>query len=131
MSATKSFAMRQRKRMKLSIKAPLVVAFVAILATSALACPLWMCPMGQGGMPCSDQSNPSAPCPPTVCEASSPYLASHASAHVPIPQVHPVQFVDAATVCTVCSSANLTRRYEGKPPALSDPLYLRTHALLI
>lgn len=117
--------------MKLRLRALVIVAFAVILAMGALACPLWTCPMSQGGMPCPDQSNPSAPCPLTVCEASSPYLAPHASAHVPIPQVLPVQVVDTATDCTVCNSADLVRRYEGKPPGLSDPLYLRTHALLI
>ncbi len=116
--------------MKLGLRALLIVAFAAMLATSALTCPLWMGPMSQGGMPCSDQSSQSAPCPPTVCQASSPYLAAHAS-HVPIPQVLPLEVVDSTTVCIVCNSAELIRRYEGKPPGLSDPLYLRTHSLLI
>jgi hypothetical protein len=129
--ATKSFERRPRERMKLGIRALLIIAFATILATSALACPLWLCPMSQGGMPCSDQSSQSVPCPPTVCQASSPYLASHASTHVPIPQVLPAEVVDTTTVCIVYSSADLIRRYEGKPPGLSDPLYLRTHSLLI
>jgi len=117
--------------MKLGLRALLIVAFAAILATSALACPLWMCPMSQDGMPCPDQSGQSAPCPATVCQASSPYLASHAGAHVPIPQVLPAEVVDTATVCVVCNSSDLIRRYEGKPPGLREPLYLQTHALLI
>jgi hypothetical protein len=129
--ATKSCKGRPRERMKLGIRALLIIAFAAILATSALACPLWTCPMNQGGMPCSDQSSQSVPCPPTVCQASSPYLTSQATTHVPIPQVLPVEVADTATVCVVCNSADLIRRHEGKPPGLSDPLYLRTHSLLI
>jgi hypothetical protein len=57
-------------------------------------------------------------------------LASHAG-HVPIPQVLPLEVVDTRTVCIVCNSAELIRRYEGTPPGLSDSLYLRTHSLLI
>ena len=117
--------------MSLGIRALLVVVFAAILATSALACPLWMCPMSQDGMPCPDESGQSAPCPAAVCQASSPYLASHASTHAPIPQVLFAEVVDTATVCIVCNSPDLIRRYEGKPPGLGDPLYLRTHSLLI
>jgi hypothetical protein len=128
--ATKSFKGRPRERMKLGVRALLIVAFAAILATSSLARQLWTCPMSQDGMPGSDQSSQSAPCPPTVCQASSPYLAAHAS-HVPIPQVLPLEVVDITTLYIVCNSAELIRRYEGKPPGLSDPLYLRTHSLLI
>ena len=129
--ATESFERRPKRRMKLGFKALVIVLFAAILASSVLACPLLVCPMSQDGMPCPDQSGQSAPCPATVCEASSPYLASHVSTHMPIPQMLPAEVVGMATVRIVCSSADLIRRYERKPPGLSDPLYLRTHSLLI
>src|SRR5258708_684307 len=123
--------MRQRERMRLGHKALLVVAFAAILATGALACPLWMCPMSQGGMLSSDQSSQTVPCPPTVCQASSPYLASHAGTDVPIPQMLPADVVDTATVGVVCNSPDLIRRSEANPPGPSDSLYLRPPPLLI
>jgi hypothetical protein len=128
--ATKSFKERPRERMKPGLRALLIIAFAAILATSALECTLLMCPMSQGGMPYSDQSSQSVPCPQTVCQASSPYLASHAS-HVPFPQALPTEAGDATTVCIACNSADLIRRHESKPQGLSGPLYLRTHSLLI
>lgn len=117
--------------MKLGFKALLIVAYAAILATSALACPLRTCSMSPDGMPCQDQSGQSSPCPATVCQASSPYLASDAGTHERIPQIVSAQVVEAVTVCIVCNSPDLIRRNEGKPPGLGDPLYLRTHSLLI
>ena len=129
--ATKSLEGRPTMQMSLGLRALVVIALAAILATSALACPLRTCPMSPDGMPCQDQSGRSSPCPATVCQASSPYLTSDASTHEQILQIVSAQVVETVTVCIVCNSPDLIRRNEGKPPGLGDPLYLRTHSLLI
>lgn len=113
------------------LRALLIVVFAGILATAALACPLWMSPMSQGGMPCSDESTQPNQCPLSICLASSPYLESRVSAHAPLPQELSGEVVDLATLRIVYSSADPIRRYAGKSPGFSGLLYLRTHSLLI
>ncbi len=127
----KPILVRLTRRMNWGLRSLLVFVLAGALATSALACPLWMCPMNQGGMPCSDQSSQPNKCPLSICQASSSYLASHVSAHAPLPQELPAEVVDLAAQRIAHASSDPGRRYAGEPPGFSGPLFLQTHSLLI
>ena len=103
-----------------------VVTLVGILATSALACPLWM---SQGDMPCSNPEK----CPTSICQLSSPYLTTHVAAQLtPLRDLGPIT-VDSphALVPIALRSTELNRADDGAPPGRATPLFLLTGSLLI
>jgi hypothetical protein len=126
---TKPILVRRRKRMNWGLRSLLVLVVAGALATSALACPLWMGSMGQPEMACSDQSN--SGCPVSICQVSSPYLSSHDSAYAPLLQELPVEIVNWAILGSAFSSANSLRRDDVVPPGLTGELFLRFRSLLI
>lgn len=116
--------------MKPAIKALLIVALAGILATAALACPLWMSPMEEG-MACPEQSSVPAPCPSSVCQVSSPYLDSHLLATPALPPMLPAEPLYLRPVDADRVGRESIRRDAAVKPGLTGQLYLRTHSLLI
>jgi hypothetical protein len=110
-------------------RALFIVVLIGILATSTLACPVWMSLVSGSGMPCS-KTTPEK-CPASICLLSSPYLASHVSAHVPPLQELSSAVVDSPSLLTSFLSFEPSREDDGAPPGPSRPLFLRTHSLLI
>jgi hypothetical protein len=113
------------KWMKAAAQVLVIVVLIGTLATSTLACPMWMGLIGAGDMPCS-QSTPEK-CPASICLLSSPYLASH----VPLLQEFSPAVVDSPPLLTTFLSFEPSRDDDGAPPGPSDSLFLRTHSLLI
>src|SRR5260370_23253881 len=117
------------KWMKSGAQVLFVLALVGILATSALACPLWM---SQGDMPCSKPGNPEK-CPTSICQLSSPYLTTYVAAQLtPLRDLGPIT-VDSphALMPIAFRSPELNRTDDGPPPGPATPLFLLTESLLI
>lgn len=113
------------KWMKSGAQVLFVVALVGMLATSALACPLWMT---QGDMPC----NP-VKCPTSICQLSSPYLTTHVAAQLtPLRDLGPIM-VDSpyALIPIAYRSTELNRTDDGAPPGPATPLFVLTGSLLL
>lgn len=128
---TKSKQARLMKRMKWGIHALYIGAVVAVLATSALACPVWM-GMQDGGMPCSQDQNNPPQCPFTVCLASSSYV----SARQINTSILPPQELNAAVTVPTFLWASFGAGEPAQPSetlslGLGPPLFLQTHSLLI
>ena len=128
---TKSMRARLMKRMKWGIHTLYIGAVVAVLATSALACPVWM-GMQDGGMPCSQDQNNPAQCPFTVCLASSSYV----SARQINTSILPPQELNAAVIVptilwTSLGPGESAAPSQTSPLGLGPPLFLQTHSLLI
>lgn len=117
------------KWMKSAAQVLFIIVLTGTLATSAVACPVWMGLMSGGDMPCS-QSTPEK-CPASICVLSSPYLASHVSAHVPVLQELGHAVVESTPLLTSFRSFEPGWEDFGAPPGPSGPLFLRTHSLLI
>ena len=109
----------------------LILGLAAVLITSAMACPLWMSAHSHCPMPCPNGGT-SERCPLSVCQASSPYLASHVTVHPP-----PVDEVPAAMISSVfvpwitANSTDPIAEDNGPPSGQSGHLFLRIHSLLI
>ena len=131
LNATKRSWVRLKKRMNWALRSLLVFVLTGALATSALACPLWMESTSRQGMPCSDQANPGGRCPVSVCQLSSPYLASHVSVDVAPLQELPIESLDCASLGSAFTNADSLRRDDPAPGGPSGELYLQFHSLLI
>jgi hypothetical protein len=116
--------------MKSAAQVLFIIVLAGTLATSALACPVWMGLMNGGDMPCFSPGTPEE-CPASICLLSSPYLASHVSAHVPPLQELGPAVVDSPLLLTSSQNFGATQEEYGAPPGPSAPLFLRTHSLLI
>lgn len=102
------------------------------LTMSVVACPLWMSSLSQSDAPpCPEHSSSPEPCPLAICEASSSYLASQVSTHVPLLVALAAEAVDSTIIWTQPDSANFIQSDDGSPPGLRGPLFLQTHSLLI
>ena len=115
--------------MKSATQLFVIVVLAGTLATSALACPVSMGMMSDGSMPCS-QGTPEK-CPISICLLSSPYVASHVSAHVPLLQELGPAAVESIPLLISFQSVEPSWDDHSGPPGPSDPLFLRTHSLLI
>ena len=117
------------------MKSGVPAAFVAILGIAlsmgAVVCPLWMISLSQDEMPCSHHTDSPDQCPPAICLASSPYLASGASTNIPLLVEHAAEVVDSTVIWTSLRNANPLRAVDGSPPGPDRALFLRTHSLLI
>jgi hypothetical protein len=122
--------MRLTGRMKSGAQAMLIGALAGLLIISVLVCPLWMGSLEQCKMHCSKESS-SHQCPLTVCQLSSPYLASDASAHSPLLMELPAEPITSPILSTSLGSVAPVHQDDGTPPGLSGPLFLRTHSFLI
>jgi hypothetical protein len=131
LNATKPTLVRPKRRMNWGLRSLLVFVLARALAISALACPLWMGSMGQQGMPCSGQTDQAGRCPASICQLSSPYLASHVSVDVPILQEQPVENVDWAILGSAFANADSLRPDDVVAPDLTAELFLRFRSLLI
>jgi hypothetical protein len=118
------------KWMKSAVQVLFIIVLSGTLATSALACPVWMGLMSGGDMPCFSPGTPEE-CPVSICLLSSPYLASHVSTHVPLLQELGPAVVDSLLLLTSSQNFEPTQEDDGAPPGPSGPLFLRTHSLLI
>ena len=107
-----------------------IIILSGMVATSALACPIWMGLMSRGDMPCSNQPTPEK-CPHSICLASSPYLAADGSAHVPLLRELGTVVVVSNPILTSLQGFELTANDDASPPGPKGPLFLRTHSLLI
>src|SRR5437588_12517275 len=107
----------------------LFILFLAgALASSGLACPLWIAFANQREMPCSNQGNLHS-CPFSICQASSSYLALGAMLARPI-QV-PAVLISSNPVLTRLPGMEWIESDDGAPPGVNGPLFLKTHSLLI
>ena len=122
---------RLKRRMNWVLRSLLVFVLAGALATSALACPLWLGSMSQHQMPCSNQSNSDGRCPVSVCQLSSPYLASHVSVDVPRLQELPVEIVDWSILGSAFAYADSLQLDDVAPLGLTGELFLRFRSLLI
>ncbi len=103
-----------------------ITALFVLLMIGAMACPTLMPVEGTGGMPCPHHH--SAPCPPSVCQAGSPYLMTRGDIVVTL---------ETAALPVTAEAFFLAL---GVAPVLSDfavpssppfPLFVRTHSLRI
>jgi hypothetical protein len=119
--------------MRSGLKALLVVVAIAILATSALACPLWLGSPSQDCMPCPDQSDTSHQCPDSICQLSAPYVSSssHVSDPAPLLQELPFAAIEAFHLQTPFLNDSPLGQEYGPPPGPSVQLYLQTHSLRV
>lgn len=101
------------------------------LTINVAACPLWMSSLNQGHMPCSEHRNSSEPCPLVICQAGSPYLASHLSTKVPLLVELAEEAVDSTIIWSLPENANPIQGDDRSPPGPPVPLFLQTHSLLI
>ena len=104
--------MRLMKRMKSGVRALLVIVLAGTLASSALACPLWM-----GSL--------------TICLASPSYLMSDVDVSTPLLTELPGEVAGASVLGTSLRGLEPIQQYDSAPPGPSSPLFLRTHSLLI
>jgi hypothetical protein len=107
-----------------------IMLLAGTLATSVLACPLWMGSPSQPEMPCSHQDDP-PDCPLAICQASSPYLPAHVGVDVPLLELQPAELVDLAILWTSPALLEWIQQADESPPGLGGPLFLRGHSLLI
>ena len=98
------------------------------LMMNAMGCPLWMSSLNEGHMPCSEHRNPPEPCPLAICQAGSPYLASHVSTKVPLLVELAEEAVDWTIVWTQPENANPIQGDDRSPPGPPIPLFLQTHS---
>lgn len=127
----KSRSMRLTNWMRSGAKVLFIVVLAGMLATSALACPLWMGRMNHGDMPCSKPGTPEK-CPSSICQLSSPYLTSHTNAHIPaLQELGPVVADSSQALLTHLGSFEAIQTDDGAPPGPAGPLFLLTHSFLI
>src|SRR5437879_2096220 len=121
--------MRLTNRMKPGARTLFIGMLTMLLVFSVFACPLWMGLFDQCKMPCPKESSTSH-CPMTVCQLSSPYLAGDSGLQFPVFQALVAEHIPAV----VWTSAQRAERAEAKdasPPGQGNPLFLRSHSLLI
>ena len=117
-------------RMKSAAQALFVGSLVAILMLSVLACPVWMGSHDKCNMPSPEQSS-SGPCQLTICQLSSPYLASHADENAPVLSDISAEQIVLPGLWTSVEDTQLAGWEDVPPPGAGGPLFLRTHSLLI
>lgn len=117
--------------MKLAIRFLAILALAGALASSALACPVWMSASGHNEMPCSGKCGIPGDCPVSICQGGTPYLDTHSGPEL-------LSFQDVALDLPVLRIANKPASFVNWAPAQDHalalavgPLYLRTHSLLI
>ena len=129
---TKASPRASNIQMNCGVRWLLILATAGTLAASTIACPLWMSFANHDGMPCSDQSNSPVECPFSICQANSPYLASHVSVlHPPFVHGLPIEPAVSTVLWTSSAHAKPMRRDDEPPPTVGDPLFLRIHSFLI
>ena len=117
--------------MKSGVPVVFVTILGIVLSMGAMVCPLWMMSLSQDEMPCSHHTESPKQCPPTICLASSPYLASAVSTSIPLLLEHAAEVADSLVIWTSLRNANPLRAVDGSPPGPDRSLFLRTHSLLI
>ena len=134
-SASKVRTKQMLVRLILWMKSGVPVMFVAVLGIAlsmgAVVCPLWMMSLSQDEMPCSHHTDSPDQCPPAICLASSPYLASGVSTSIPLLVEHAAEVVDSTVIWTSLQNAIPLWAVDGSPPGPDRSLFLRTHSLLI
>src|SRR5438105_8917258 len=129
--------MRFAAETKLPVKRPtkwmsrwiLILGLAGVLITGAIACPLWMSAHSHCPMPCPNGDGTSERCPFSVCQASSPYLASDVTVHAPPVHEVPVAVISSVFVpWTTASSIDPIAEDGGPPPGFDGDLFLRTHS---
>ena len=122
---------RLMKWMRAAFPAMLIAILGVGLMASAVICPLWILSASQDHMPCSHEGTSPESCPPSICQASSPYLVSSlGSATLPL-----LVELDSATIDPTISWNSLAvpvgQIHSESPPGAATSLFLRTHSLLI
>lgn len=113
----------------------ILVLFIAgTLASSSVACPLWVVAMNtdmQQHHPCSEETQHPENCPPSICAAASPYLTADArSSQALQPQELPAEEPHESSK-PVLARAALNTHQDWIPPGWRDPLFLHIRVLLI
>ena len=109
----------------------LVFAIAGLLAGGSLACPVWIAAMSASSDPCSDQGRSQEECPPSICAAASPYLASEfRGSNAPDLQESSAGVPDSTAALVWASTVRETHQ-DWIPPGSRDPVFLRIHVLLI
>jgi hypothetical protein len=81
-------------------------------------------------MPCPKESR-SQQCPLTICQLSSPYLASDPGVYVTALTELPAGPIVSPVLWVSVDIAESVRDQDAAPPGLLGPLFLRTHSLPI
>jgi hypothetical protein len=121
-------------RMAMPIRPIIGIALAGVLAIalawSGIACPLWMSVASRGEGPCSEHNRPSPEqCPAAICAAGSPAVTSGGDVSFAMMEAaEPVEPAAAAAVPWVIRVAHPEDR---PPPVFQQPLFLRSHSLLI
>lgn len=110
----------------------MLVAILGIaLSMGVVACPLWMS-LASEDMPCTKHGSLPEQCPISICQISSPYLASNVSAE----EILPVEAFTDAVHPAILNVSLLVRVIPIQPADSarshpSSPLFLQTHSFLI
>jgi hypothetical protein len=129
--AAKSTLPHQTREMTSAIRLLLIVLLAGVLAATAVACPLAIASCDGHAMPCHHDCNASNPCPVTLCQASSRYLASqNGTVHKVLLKEMPAKAVNPAFWRSP-AAPNLILRNDGPLPGASSRVFLRLCSLLI
>lgn len=122
-----------------------ITVLVGILTTTSLACPFWVGIASQSSLCCNGrnaddgacgrQNNSTherhKPCPMSICQASSPYLADGLKHDLLVLDTVGTEVVEFTVVPTRLEFARYHQRDETSPPGTTGPRFLKTHTLLI
>lgn len=125
-------AKRLMKWMKSVGFAAVLIALLGLgLMASAVVCPLWMLAASQDHTPCSHEGSAPESCPPSICQASSPFVVSNLSVALPLLVELDSSMIEAATNWKSPAIMPTRETRSESPPSVHGSLFLRTHSLLI
>lgn len=120
----------KQQMMRSGIQALFIIVLAGTLATSVIACPLWIGLTSPSAIPCSGPMSPEK-CPHSICLLGSPYLASHGSTGEPaLRQLGPA-VIDSTLIVSSINGFEPSRSEQGLAPGPGGQIFLRTHSLLI
>lgn len=112
--------------------AAVLIALLGLgLMASAVVCPLWMLAASQDHMPCSHEGSAPESCPPSICQASSPFLVSNLSVALPLLVEFDSAMIEPPTNWNSPAIMPTGETPGESPPGAYGSLFLRTHSLLI
>lgn len=111
-------------------RAMLVAILGIALSMGVLACPIWMS-WASEDMPCTKHSSLPERCPISICQISSPYLASNVSAQEILPVEASTEAIHPAILNMSLPVRVIPIQPDDNARLPSNPFFLQTHSFLI